>query len=85
MSTQQSALAADDLTIAICEEAGHEGHAARITVSVAGCTVAFCLIPLHAAFLGQALRNAPGVQPAPGPVAPDETGPTAAARLPVRG
>jgi hypothetical protein len=48
-----------ELTISICEQAGHSGHAARIIIGDAVSVTTFCLRPEHAVFLGQALGNVP--------------------------
>lgn len=63
---------AGDLTIALCDQPGHVGHAARITVTSpeTACitsAISFCLTPEHAGFLRSCLasvvpRTEPGLE-----------------------
>jgi hypothetical protein len=46
-----------DVTISICEEPGHDGHAARITIADRTSTSTFCLPLRHAGFVSQALAQ----------------------------
>jgi hypothetical protein len=46
-----------ELTISTCEQPGHVGHAARITIGDDTSVTTFCLRPEHAVFLSQALGN----------------------------
>lgn len=46
-----------DVTISICGVTGHDGHAARITITDRTSTSTFCLRPDRAGFISQALAQ----------------------------